>query len=388
MWCVKQQISNSHCVHATSVAASWRASDEFKTKGTRPQIQDTVAALDGKIKETQRCPAVWCFDVVNDRGRWWRRSAIFQVPCCHICFFFLLWVSFICVLANSLIAVTLAATAISDMLRAHELEFGHTPTCRTISNTRTLSQNQSVRPGISHSSVRCLFPLLWLRLLRTDRPDTEPSHRDAEQWWRMNTCKRQSKCSFIIANSIWEMDVCPPDARVSPALHPSFNLSCRGCKCDANVDRSRMVRSAETWRNYLASVLIFVTSQLADVTEDGISNRCPCWYAKGRKGFSSAPSLFSLTPLFFFDVFSVNSSCLPFLSCVQGVVAAEKSRGGQLLEEPKMLPFRANTFSLQVSIQDVPQFLWSIKPFTTCQVTMAAADKMSPYKNNTKSAKS
>uniref|UniRef100_A0AAQ5XVF8 Netrin receptor UNC5 n=1 Tax=Amphiprion ocellaris TaxID=80972 RepID=A0AAQ5XVF8_AMPOC len=51
----------------------------------------------------------------------------------------------------------------------------------------------------------------------------------------------------------------------------------------------------------------------------------------------------------------------------QGVVAAERSRGGQLLEEPKMLPFRANTFSLQVSIQDVPQFLWSIKPFTTCQ---------------------
>uniref|UniRef100_A0A667Y1L6 Netrin receptor UNC5 n=1 Tax=Myripristis murdjan TaxID=586833 RepID=A0A667Y1L6_9TELE len=47
--------------------------------------------------------------------------------------------------------------------------------------------------------------------------------------------------------------------------------------------------------------------------------------------------------------------------------AFQKSRGGQLLEEPKMLPFRANTFSLQVSIQDVPQFLWSIKPFTTCQ---------------------
>ncbi|CAL8248351.1 unnamed protein product [Merluccius merluccius] len=51
----------------------------------------------------------------------------------------------------------------------------------------------------------------------------------------------------------------------------------------------------------------------------------------------------------------------------QGVVAAERSRGGQLLEEPKTLPFRANTFSLQVSIQDVPQFLWNIKPFTTCQ---------------------
>ncbi|KAM6965349.1 netrin receptor UNC5D [Aplochiton taeniatus] len=51
----------------------------------------------------------------------------------------------------------------------------------------------------------------------------------------------------------------------------------------------------------------------------------------------------------------------------QGVVATERSRGGQLLEEPKMLPFRGNTFSLQVSIQDVPQLLWSIKPFTTCQ---------------------
>ncbi len=33
-----------------------------------------------------------------------------------------------------------------------------------------------------------------------------------------------------------------------------------------------------------------------------------------------------------------------------------------------MMLFRGNTFSLQVSIQDVPQLLWSIKPFTTCQV--------------------
>ncbi|KAK7933408.1 hypothetical protein WMY93_004304 [Mugilogobius chulae] len=50
-----------------------------------------------------------------------------------------------------------------------------------------------------------------------------------------------------------------------------------------------------------------------------------------------------------------------------GVVWAERSRGGQLLEEPQTLEFRASSFSLQVSIQDVPQFLWSIKPFTTCQ---------------------
>ncbi|XP_040013532.1 unc-5 netrin receptor Da isoform X6 [Xiphias gladius] len=51
----------------------------------------------------------------------------------------------------------------------------------------------------------------------------------------------------------------------------------------------------------------------------------------------------------------------------QEVAVGERSRGGRLLEEPKMLLFRGNTFSLQVSIQDVPQLLWSIKPFTTCQ---------------------
>ncbi|XP_027881156.1 netrin receptor UNC5D-like isoform X2 [Xiphophorus couchianus] len=51
----------------------------------------------------------------------------------------------------------------------------------------------------------------------------------------------------------------------------------------------------------------------------------------------------------------------------QEVVVGERSRGGRLLEEPKILLFKGNTFSLQVSIQDVPRLLWSIKPFTTCQ---------------------
>ncbi|TRY60815.1 hypothetical protein DNTS_003153 [Danionella cerebrum] len=51
----------------------------------------------------------------------------------------------------------------------------------------------------------------------------------------------------------------------------------------------------------------------------------------------------------------------------QEVVSMERGQGGRLLEEPKTLLFRANSFSLQVSIQDIPQFLWSIKPFTTCQ---------------------
>lgn len=71
------------------------------------------------------------------------------------------------------------------------------------------------------------------------------------------------------------------------------------------------------------------------------------------------------------------SNCLGFtlrVYCVndtphafQEVAVAERSQGGRLLEEPKMMLFRGNTFSLQVSIQDVPQLLWSIKPFTTCQ---------------------
>uniref|UniRef100_A0A8B9RFF1 Netrin receptor UNC5 n=1 Tax=Astyanax mexicanus TaxID=7994 RepID=A0A8B9RFF1_ASTMX len=51
----------------------------------------------------------------------------------------------------------------------------------------------------------------------------------------------------------------------------------------------------------------------------------------------------------------------------QEVVWLERGQGGRLLEEPKTLLFKANCFSLQISIQDVPQFLWSIKPFTTCQ---------------------
>ncbi|CAG05232.1 unnamed protein product, partial [Tetraodon nigroviridis] len=51
----------------------------------------------------------------------------------------------------------------------------------------------------------------------------------------------------------------------------------------------------------------------------------------------------------------------------QEVAVGERGRGGRLLEEPKTMLFRGSAFSLQVSIQDVPQLLWSIKPFTTCQ---------------------
>ncbi|XP_058231262.1 netrin receptor UNC5D isoform X2 [Hemibagrus wyckioides] len=51
----------------------------------------------------------------------------------------------------------------------------------------------------------------------------------------------------------------------------------------------------------------------------------------------------------------------------QGVVTAESNRHGLLLEEPKTLLFKGNTNNLQISIQDLPQFPWSIKPFSTCQ---------------------
>lgn len=61
------------------------------------------------------------------------------------------------------------------------------------------------------------------------------------------------------------------------------------------------------------------------------------------------------------------SDC-PFYAFLQGVVTAESNRHGLLLEEPKTLLFKGNTYSLQVSIQDLPQFPWSIKPFSTCQV--------------------
>ncbi|XP_027456122.2 netrin receptor UNC5D isoform X6 [Zalophus californianus] len=51
----------------------------------------------------------------------------------------------------------------------------------------------------------------------------------------------------------------------------------------------------------------------------------------------------------------------------QEVVSDERHQGGQLLEEPKLLHFKGNTFSLQISILDIPPFLWRIKPFTACQ---------------------
>uniref|UniRef100_A0A8D0AZI1 Netrin receptor UNC5 n=1 Tax=Salvator merianae TaxID=96440 RepID=A0A8D0AZI1_SALMN len=51
----------------------------------------------------------------------------------------------------------------------------------------------------------------------------------------------------------------------------------------------------------------------------------------------------------------------------QEVILDEKHQGGRLLEEPKLLHFKGSTFSLQISVLDIPPFLWRIKPFTACQ---------------------
>ncbi|KAM4836805.1 netrin receptor UNC5D isoform 2-T2 [Thomomys bottae] len=60
--------------------------------------------------------------------------------------------------------------------------------------------------------------------------------------------------------------------------------------------------------------------------------------------------------------------CVDNTPCAfQEVVSDERHQGGQLLEEPKLLHFKGNTFSLQVSVLDIPPFLWRIKPFTACQ---------------------
>lgn len=57
---------------------------------------------------------------------------------------------------------------------------------------------------------------------------------------------------------------------------------------------------------------------------------------------------------------------------LQEVVSDERLQGGQLLEEPKLLHFRGNTFSLQISVLDIPPFLWRIKPFSACQVPVSS----------------
>ncbi|XP_070109642.1 netrin receptor UNC5D isoform X4 [Equus przewalskii] len=75
--------------------------------------------------------------------------------------------------------------------------------------------------------------------------------------------------------------------------------------------------------------------------------------------------------------------CVDNTPCAfQEVVSDERHQGGQLLEEPKLLHFKGNTFSLQISVLDIPPFLWRIKPFTACQVedgNLATQSKEVPF---------
>uniref|UniRef100_A0A8C4VH35 Netrin receptor UNC5 n=1 Tax=Gopherus evgoodei TaxID=1825980 RepID=A0A8C4VH35_9SAUR len=66
--------------------------------------------------------------------------------------------------------------------------------------------------------------------------------------------------------------------------------------------------------------------------------------------------------------YSLRVYCIDNTPCAfQEVVSGERHQGGQLLEEPKLLDFKGNTFCLQISVLDIPPFLWRIKPFTACQ---------------------
>ncbi|XP_053223866.1 netrin receptor UNC5D isoform X5 [Podarcis raffonei] len=66
--------------------------------------------------------------------------------------------------------------------------------------------------------------------------------------------------------------------------------------------------------------------------------------------------------------YSLRVYCIDNTPCAfQEVISDETHQGGQLLEEPKLLHFKGNTFSLQISVLDIPPFLWRIKPFTACQ---------------------
>ncbi|GCB72641.1 hypothetical protein scyTo_0002108 [Scyliorhinus torazame] len=58
-------------------------------------------------------------------------------------------------------------------------------------------------------------------------------------------------------------------------------------------------------------------------------------------------------------------------STLQEVMSEERSQGGHLLDEPRTLHFKANSYGLQVSMLDVPQFLWRMKPLSVFQQEFA-----------------
>ncbi|XP_042200471.1 netrin receptor UNC5D isoform X3 [Callorhinchus milii] len=58
-------------------------------------------------------------------------------------------------------------------------------------------------------------------------------------------------------------------------------------------------------------------------------------------------------------------------SALQEVLREERNHGCQLLEHPRTLPFRANSYGLQVSLLDMPQLSWRTKPPAALQQEFA-----------------
>lgn len=58
-------------------------------------------------------------------------------------------------------------------------------------------------------------------------------------------------------------------------------------------------------------------------------------------------------------------------STLQEVVTEERNQGGHLLAEPGTIHFKANSYGLQISLLDMPQFLWRVKPLTLFQQEIA-----------------
>lgn len=103
------------------------------------------------------------------------------------------------------------------------------------------------------------------------------------------------------------------------------------------------------------------------VTPVQANRRCPC-----PAGHGSAPGCTAACAEHYTcSSFPTLQKLFPPLP-LQEVVSDERLQGGQLLEEPKLLHFRGNTFSLQISVLDIPPFLWRIKPFSACQVPVSS----------------
>lgn len=91
----------------------------------------------------------------KNKDRWQRSDTIFPALYCHKCILSAFCQQLICFHTNSIHSVPRAP---SMLFCKHTCKHTHTHICTDKSfHIRTLSQNQSVQPDISHSSVLVLF---------------------------------------------------------------------------------------------------------------------------------------------------------------------------------------------------------------------------------------